>query len=190
MKIVKKIVFITVVIIILILLYFNIIMPISVECNKVECINWDATYESIVAFEKNYNEGDYDRNTVLIHSFDGKLPSHNKKDYMTVYINFNVKNRGIIDNFLIDAVVENIENNENMALWSNTAANVEMNTAWRREQAEGTIVMDIYIKDYSNEDIKEFIKGLNIKVVCKGKILGKREFYLKLSDVEKISIER
>lgn len=184
------IIMIPVVLIVLIVSYFNLIAPISIRVNNVECINWDATYAAVAGFEENYKNGVYDKNTTVIHSFNGVVPSDDEEDYLSVYINFDVTNRSFFEDFIIDGVVEKIETYPEMALFSFTSSDVETNIAWKHSKAGATILIDLFVGDYSDQEIVEFIKGLTIKMVGDGEFFGQREMKIELKDVENIIIKR
>ena len=170
--------------------YFNVLFPMKIEPVKIECINWDATYPYVEAFEESYKTGEYDKDTTIIHNFDGTLPSHNPDDYASVYIDIKATNRCFFDHFSVDGYISKIEKNSDMALWSATLSSVISTTVFRTSSSGATINMDLYVKDRSDEEIKEMLRSITIDVVYKGDILGKRTATVQLADVEDITIER
>lgn len=170
--------------------YYNIIVPITIEVKDVKCENWDATFTAIKAFEENFNKDEYDKDTTKLHNFDGKLPSENPKDYMSVYISLGAKNRSLFESYIIDGVISKIETNQEMALYSTTLGAVERMQVFRNSEKDGMLVLDIYIGDYSDEEIKEFINSITIQTVCKGSLIGKKEMSVSLKNVKDITIER
>ena len=172
------------------LLYINVINPFVVKPSRVECINWDATYVSIKAFEESYNKNEHDKDTTVIHNFTGKLPSDNPKDYLTVYVHLQGNNRSFVEQYNMDGYISSIKNDDDIALWSYTLGYVVTNNVFRRTQKDATLILDLYVKDKSDEEIEDYIRSINIKMVYTGDILGKRETTISLSDVKDISVER
>lgn len=189
-KIILSIVAVLLVAIIGVTSYFNFIRPLSINVTEVKCENWDATYVSVKAFEEMYNKGEYNKDTTVIHSFNGKLPSDNPKDYMSVYIDIDVKNRNWFQIYSVDGYISNIEKYEDMALYSATMGDVEETNVFRNSNKVGTIVLDLYVGNHTDDEIKEFVKGITINMSGKGDIIGKKKMSIKLADIDNISIER
>ena len=189
-KIILSIVAVLLVAIIGVTSYFNFIRPLSINVTEVRCENWDATYVSVKAFEEMYNKGEYNKDTTLIHSFNGKLPSDNPKDYMSVYIDIDVKNRNWFQIYSVDGYISNIEKYEDMALYSATMGDAEEINVFRNSNKVGTIALDLYVGNHTDDEIKEFVKGITINMSGKGDIIGKKKMSIKLADIDNISIER
>ena len=189
-KIILSIVAVLLVAIIGVTSYFNFIRPLSINVTEVKCENWDATYVSVKAFEEMYNKGEYNKDTTVIHSFNGKLPSDNPKDYMSVYIDIDVKNRNWFQIYSVDGYISNIEKYEDMALYSATMGDAEEINVFRNSNKVGTIVLDLYVGNHTDDEIKEFVKGITINMSGKGDIIGKKKMSIKLADIDNISIER
>ena len=47
-----------------------------------------------------------------------------------------------------------------------------------------------YAKNLTDDEIKEFVKGITINMSGKGDIIGKKKMSIKLADIDNISIER
>ena len=189
-KIILSIVAVLLVAIIGVTSYFNFIRPLSINVTEVKCENWDATYVSVKAFEEMYNKGEYNKDTTVIHSFNGKLPSDNPKDYMSVYIDIDVKNRNWFQIYSVDGYISNIEKYQDMALYSATMGDAEETNVFRNSNKVGTIVLDLYVGNHTDDEIKEFVKGITINMSGKGDIIGKKKMSIKLADIDNISIER
>ena len=189
-KIILSIVAVLLVAIIGVTSYFNFIRPLSINVTEVRCENWDATYVGVNAFEEMYNKGEYNKDTTVIHSFNGKLPSDNPKDYMSVYIDIDVKNRNWFQIYSVDGYISNIEKYQDMALYSATMGDVEETNVFRNSNKVGTIVLDLYVGNHTDDEIKEFVKGITINMSGKGDIIGKKKMSIKLADIDNISIER
>lgn len=189
-KIILSIVAVLLVAIIGVTSYFNFIRPLSINVTEVKCENWDATYVSVKAFEEMYNKGEYNKDTTVIHSFNGKLPSDNPKDYMSVYIDIDVKNRNWFQIYSVDGYISNIEKYQDMALYSATMGDVEETNVFRNSNKVGTIALDLYVGNHTDDEIKEFVKGITINMSGKGDIIGKKKMSIKLADIDNISIER
>lgn len=189
-KIILSIVAVLLVAIIGVTSYFNFIRPLSINVTEVKCENWDATYVSVKAFEEMYNKGEYNKDTTVIHSFNGKLPSDNPKDYMSVYIDIDVKNRNWFQIYSVDGYISNIEKYEDMALYSATMGDAEEINVFRNSNKVGTIALDLYVGNHTDDEIKEFVKGITINMSGKGDIIGKKKMSIKLADIDNISIER
>ena len=189
-KIILSIVAVLLVAIIGVTSYFNFVRPLSINVTEVKCENWDATYVSVKAFEEMYNKGEYNKDTTVIHSFNGKLPSDNPKDYMSVYIDIDVKNRNWFQIYSVDGYISNIEKYQDMALYSATMGDAEETNVFRNSNKVGTIVLDLYVGNHTDDEIKEFVKGITINMSGKGDIIGKKKMSIKLADIDNISIER
>lgn len=189
-KVIIKIGILLLIVIIGICSYFNFIKPVKIEVTDVSCQNWDATYESVKAFEKNYKTKSYDTNKTVVHNFDGKLPSDNPKDYMTVYINVKADNRCWFQPYVIDGYISDIGKYKEMALFSATMSDAEVVRAFRNDYREGQIVLDIYVGKHTDDEIKEFVRSITIAASGEGEIIGKQKTTLKLTDLDKITIER
>lgn len=170
--------------------YYNFLKPIKIEPKKVVCQNWDATYVSIKAFEEMYLSENYNKSTTVIHSFQGKLPSENPKDYMTVYISLEAKNRCWFDSYIVDGSITEIGKYKEMALFSYTLGEGGTIQVFHNSVKEGTIVLDIYIGNHTDEEIKEFIRSISIETISKGKIMNKKKSTISLENMEEITIER
>lgn len=188
-KIILSIVAVLLVAIIGVTSYFNFIRPLSINVTEVRCENWDATYESIKTFEEMYNKGEYNKDTTVIHNFNGKLPSDNPEDYMSVYIDIDVQNRNWFQRYSVDGYISNIEKYQDMALYSETMGAVEKITVFRNSDKSGTIVLDLYVGNHSDDEIEEFVKSITINMSGKGNIIGKKTMSIKLADLENITLE-
>ncbi|KIR01815.1 hypothetical protein P261_00629 [Lachnospiraceae bacterium TWA4] len=173
-----------------IIVYYNFISPVKIVVTDVKCQNWDATFESIQAFATNYRNGDYDKNTTIIHNFNEMLPSKDPKEYMTIYITLKGTNRCLFEPYLVDGFISKMKNHKDMALYSFTLSDVEPMQLLRSSEREGQLVLDVFIGNRSNEEIKKFVQGLTIWTTNKGKFFGEQKAIVQLDDVEKIYIER
>lgn len=190
MKKIKVLIISVFVLILGVFLYFNIITPIQIKLTTVMCQNWDATYVGIKAFEEYYANGNYDKDTTILHGFNGKLPSENPKDYMNVYISLQGQNRSCFEAFTVDGYISNIAIYGDMALYSTTVSSVETMQIFRCSEKEGTLVLNIFVGNHTDEQIKEFIQSITIQVNSEGSIFGKRDTIISLADFEEIIIER
>ena len=170
--------------------YWNLIKPIELEHVSVSCVNWDATYVSLEAFIDEYNSGEYDKDTTLIHNWDGNLPSNNPKDYMDLYIDLDFKNRNLFQTYSIDGYISNYNSDNDMLIYSNTMGAYTNVVAYRSSETGGEILATIYIANLNDDEIKKLVQDISLKIVAKGKFLGTQEINIELSDVEEIDIER
>lgn len=170
--------------------YYNLIHPIKLVSVNVECINWDATYVGLEAFENNYNNGEYNKDKTLIHNFDGKLPSDNPNDYMDVYINLEFENRNLFQAYDVDGYISNFKNNKEMPIYSNIMSDVERVFIFRKSEKTGSIVATLYIADKTDEEVMNMVRGIELKFVANGDYFGKQELEIDLSNVDDITVER
>ena len=92
--------------------------------------------------------------------------------------------------YSVDGYISNIEKYQDMALYSATMGDVEETNVFRNSNKVGTIVLDLYVGNHTDDEIKEFVKGITINMSGKGDIIGKKKMSIKLDDIDNISIER
>lgn len=172
-------------IIVVITIYTQLYAPVVVEIESIKCVSWDATYITLEALADAYSTGEYDKTTTFIHSFNGKLPSENPNDYMDIYCKIKVKNRNIIDDFSVDAAVSELGKNSENVLFSFPASCITKPLVFKSSENTITFILDIYIGNMTESEIKELVQGMKAKFVYSGKYLGKREKIISFKNCEK-----
>ena len=186
---IKIITVVTVIAVFCILGYTQIYRPVSIQPKKAECITWDATYESIKGFAEAYKSGEYNKNTTFIHAFDGKLPSDNPNDYMTVYCTLEVKNRSIFHMSNLEAIVLELGNHAGNVLYSTSSSDTVGGGVFRFSEKDITFILDVYIGNMDETAIKEMVKGIKAKVMYEGDFTGVKEETIEFSNCNNITIE-
>ncbi len=158
---------------------------ITADIESVECMVMDGTDGSILHSAEMVDSDRYEEGLTR-YSYDGKLPSENPNDYMTIYCNLHVKNNSLFEQVRVDANVSYVENSVENLLFSYSSSNVVYRFVDSGEDAVITARMHLYIADMSDEDIEKFIDGVIVDFIVGGEVRKQ----IKLSDCENVIIER
>ena len=188
LKKILKIVIPVIVVGILVFTIIQIVFPIKAEIDHIECVTWDATYDTLVAYAEQVESGNYDPNTLFIHSYDG-IKSENHSDYMNVYVYINVKNLSLFSNYTVDAAISEIEGYETNVLFSHTASEMFSNNIEALSNQGILVRMDIFVGDLSEDEIRQLVKATKIKIVANRGMFGNYEKEISLSGCDNITIE-
>lgn len=112
--------------------------------------------------------GEYDKNTVSIHAFNGNLPSENPNDYMNVYCTLSIGNRSVFNIYPIKAVVYELGDYKENVLFSLSSDAAVPGRAWRFSNSEVTFQLDVNVANMDESAIKDLVKGIKAKVIYKG----------------------
>jgi len=172
----------------IVFLWTQVLSPVKASVGKVECISWDATYDTIENEAKLYHNGSLPKETIA-YGFTGELPSKNPKDYMTIYCNFETQNTSILERYTVNAVLKDAEKYRERILFVSDANATVIPIADRMDKVVGNIILHVYIKDMSEAEIEELVRGLELTVKAYGKHFGTEEKTLSYKNCEDITIE-
>lgn len=183
-----KVVGIVIVLILMIgVVYTQLMKPLTMKPEKVDASVWYVGYESIEKQAEDINNGMKD-DTMTIHSFNGKLPSNNPDDYMTIYFNVAIKNRSLFNISPIEAVVYELGSHKENVLFSYSSSAGFMGRALRFTSTVVTFPIHVYVKGMDEQAIEELIKDVKAKVVYKGDFIGTKEQIIDFSKCKNIKI--
>ena len=171
---------------ILVIYITQIKYSINGKATEVECSSWDATYGSVVASAEAADNKNLPSDTIA-YSYDNSLPSENPNDYMSIYVYCDVKSSSI--------------QKYNLKMSLSSAEKYKENILFISEQPTGAdtdrfgkdnmyIILDVYIGNLSDDQIKELVRGLNVKIKGYGEFVGKSETNISFDKCDKIAIKR
>lgn len=173
-----------------IVVYLNFLRPVKISSVNVSCINLFSSSGEMENYERNLNDGNYNKNTTIIHNYNGALESDDLNDYMMVYINLDFVNRSFLQAYNMDGLITNFKVDSDRPICSYTLTNVLGVNVFRMSEKQGCVIVDICIADKSDEEIKEMIRGIELEFVAKGQYFGEQKIKIGLSDVDDIVIKR
>ena len=186
MKKIITIIGLILVIVVSILYVTQIKFAISGKICEVKCISWDATYESVVASAEAADNKNLPSD-VIAYSYDNSLPSENPNDYMNIYVYCDVKSSSIQKYNLKMSLSSAEKYKENILFISEQPVGADTD---RFGKDNMYIILDVYIGNLNDEQIKELVRGLDVKIKGYGEFVGKSETNVSFDKCDKIKIER
>lgn len=165
----------------------QVVFTIKTSPLKVEGVTWDAT-DTIEYTVERFQSGtmfDYEH----AWSFNGKLPSDDPNDFIDLYCWFEVKNTGYIDQYTMDATLKNAENYSGNILFVTDANAVMTSRVWRKSSKQACIILQVYIGNLDENQIRELISGLTLSVEAQGDYFGTRHRTVSFDTCDNVSIE-
>ena len=165
----------------------QVVFTIKTSPLKVEGVTWDAT-DTIEYTVERFQSGtmfDYEH----AWSFNGKLPSDDPNDFIDLYCWFEVKNTGYIDQYTMDATLKNAENYSENILFVTDANAVMTPRVWRKSSKQACIILQVYIGNLDENQIRELISGLTLSVEAQGDYFGTRHRTVSFDTCDNVSIE-
>lgn len=176
----------------LVFAWFNIIKPCEID-NKIKIfVSEDyrltdekyntSLYESLIS-QYNGTGTKVSTNYRKLVRTDGNLPSDKEKDYKSIAIHMEIKNRSI---FKQEHFVASIEMEEHSNILFTDDNLVYENVKAFKTDDVTVMWLEMYCGDMTDEEIAEYIKGLTIKVSYGNSITGVKTESVKISDVIEI----
>ena len=165
----------------------QVVFTIKASPVNVEGVTWDATY-SIEDTAKRFQSGtmfDYEH----AWSFNGNLPSDDPNDFIDIYCWFEVENTGYIDQYTMDATLKSAENHSENILFVTDANAVVTSRVWRRSSKRAYIILQVYIGNLDEDQIRDLISGLTLSVEAQGDYFGTRHRTVSFDTCDNVSIE-
>jgi len=182
----KSLIFVGIIVLLIVVVFHQIIIPISATTTKVECIKWDNTYEEITELAERHNRGELDT-TEHTHSFTGILPSENSDDYIVISCFFNIDNHSIIEKYVATASVIGIEKYADNVLFSVDAGAVNPIQVYRNDIAQGYVRAYVFIGNLTDEQVNELVKGVSISIEADGLLWGDRTKKISFAECDDVS---
>ena len=166
----------------------QVIFTIKTSPTKVKCLNSDATYTIEYTAER-YLSGtmsDYEH----AWAFDGELPSKDPADYIDIYLMFDVENTCYVDQYTVDATLKSAAKYSENILFVTDAGAVVTPHVWRRQTTQAYVLLEVYIGNLNEDQIRELVSGITLSVKAQGDYFGTRNRTVSFKECDNISIER
>ena len=173
----KNFFLVLIVLLVIIGVYFQFAKPIKVIRSKIDCYiseGADMEYEYISTFAETYEKYEWYKDTTILHSWNGTLPSENPDDYMTINWDITLKNRSSYGSVLVDAHISDITSHKEAVLISHTASHAVAHYMDGFSKRTIWVLATVCIKDLNTAQIEELIKGMTVEVQFSGELMGTR----------------
>ena len=177
-KIIISITFVIIILLCLLALYYP-----KVRIGNVYTESYDTTLEHLKSLDEEYHQTGKvkDYNTV---SYQGKLPSTDPKDYMSVYINIETKNYNPLQDYSISAKTDDFLKHKENVLFASSTDNLLPITVNKFTANCETIHYLIYIGDLKEKEIVELVQNTKIKAEIKGTHYGKKTYIIPINNMK------
>ncbi|AUG58008.1 MAG TPA: hypothetical protein DCE02_07020 [Ruminiclostridium sp.] len=173
----NKIVIISIFILIalIILVYTQFLSPVSFSLNSA---NWyvvdDIEFNSInYHYSEEYKNSPSNDTQYLTDS--EVLPSNDKNDYVKVFYNVKAKNKSIFDIVQVDSMVYEIDDKyKDRFLYSYSASCIMVQSVNRLGNSLIPCDVYIYVGGLEEEEIKDLIKSISLKLIYQTEFFGTR----------------
>ena len=171
----------------MVVLLTQLVSPLWITSKKASCDTWDAVYESLEyeeeEFKRDGSKADEGEQWI---SFNGTKPSDNPADYVQVILNFEVQNLSLWNRYIVNATLEDATAFKERILIASDADVVVTEVVNPLKNAEYNVLLTVYKEGLSEEQLRELVRGIKIKVMYKGEYFGTYERELSYSDCSEI----
>lgn len=161
----------------------------SVTVSGAKVVYWCSAYDSIEAQAEDVDKGNGSDDYLHVVSYDGKLPSSNPDDYITVYLNFSAKNLSYIQDVAVSAYLEDIGKYKENVLFATDSDGILPMLLYNGYKGDGYIILDVYTGNLKDEQIEELIRSVTVKIVNDKEYMGSSEKVLSYENVDSIEIK-
>ena len=107
-----------------------------------------------------------------------ELPSDKASDYKTIVVDINIKNRSFFDLYDFSGRVK-VDDPDSRILY--TYSSVKAETADRlKETSVDVLWMRVYVGDITDEELLNYIRGLEMEIYFKNDVIGKKIYNVSL----------
>ena len=123
-------------------------------------------------------------------SFDGKLPSENPDDYIDINLYFHTQNISLWNDYKIDATLEDASKYKENILMIIDASNPVTESLFKHEKVDARVNLLVYKNSMTEDQIKEMIKSIKLKIKYYGKYLGVIEKTISLDNCTDFKVNK
>ena len=163
--------------------------------DRVECVSWDATYESLLSVAERFDTGHAEA-WEHAYSYTGTLPSDDPRDYMNIHLCFTAENKSFIDSYMLGGTLGGAEKYGDRILFYSDADAAYKVRLGRRESpgakkaAGSSVILDVYVGGLTDEQIKELARAVTVVVTAEGGIFGAKNIAVPFAGCGSVTVDR
>lgn len=160
----------------------------SIKLTVAEVQGSEGTYDSLQYINKCVSNGDELEETTHLISLKDELPSDNPEDYRSVYIRYDVKNHSYLQAQTVSGYIDDIGKYKDRVLVVEDSDGVLPTYVFRGYKDSSYVIMDVYTKNFSEDELRELINSVTLRVETVGDLIGSSSKKISVSEVEDIDI--
>lgn len=185
MKLKKKmyIIIVAIVLLVIALVYSQYLSPVSFSADTVNFTD-EGVFESV---KYTYSEGfkkDNPNDETRYLNEKKDLPSNNPKDYIKVFYSIKANNKSIFDISRVDMLIYEIYKYKDRFLYSYSSSDVINNAVNRLGKSTITCGYYVYIGGLSEDEKKELMKSVSVKLVYQTEFFGTRTKTINMNNIQ------